>query len=105
MKNAVIHVRVNDELKSNVETILEELGISLSYSINMYLRQIEIKRGIPFEVVLPNEEKSKEIELLASSINKTGGNEVSDYAKKIISLYASNQIDYETAVFALGRNI
>ena len=105
MKNATVHVRVNEELKSSVENILDELGISLSYSINMFLKQIVLKRGIPFEAVLPSEEKSKEIELLASSINNTGGSEVSSYANKIISLYASDVIDYETAVFALGRKI
>lgn len=61
MKNSVVHVRVNDQLKNNVEIILEELGLSLSYAISMYLKQIEAKRGIPFEVVLESEEKVKEI--------------------------------------------
>lgn len=105
MKNDVVHVRVNGELKANVETILNDLGVSLSYAINMYLKQIESKRGIPFDVVLPSEERSKEIETLAKAINLTGGKEISSYANKIISLYAQNIIDYETAVFALGRNL
>lgn len=105
MKNNVVHVRVNSELKNNVEMILDNLGVSLSYAINMYLKQIEAKRGIPFDVVLPSEEKSKEIETLAKAINLTGGEEVSPYANKIINLYANGVIDYETAVFALGRNL
>ncbi len=105
MKNDVVHVRVNSDLKANVETILNDLGVTLSYAINMYLKQIESKRGIPFDVVLPSEERSKEIEVLAKAINLTGGKEISNYANKIISLYAQNIIDYETAVFALGRNL
>lgn len=105
MKNSVIHVRVNDQLKHNVETILEGLGLSLSFAINMYLKQIEAKRGIPFDVVLETEEKTREIESLAKAINLTGGKEVSKYANKIINLYAEGIIDYETAVFALRRNI
>ncbi len=105
MKNSVIHVRVNDELKGNVESILNDLGISLSYAINIYLKQIESKRGIPFDVVLPSKEKSFEMEKLAEALNLTGGKEVSNYANKIISLYAQDIIDYETAVFALGRNL
>lgn len=104
MKNKVVHVRVSEELKNNVEKILSDLGISLSYAINMYLKQIEINHGLPFELVLPSEEKSKDIETLAKAINLTGGVEVSDYANRIINLYARNIIDYETAVFALGRN-
>ncbi len=105
MKNSVVHVRVNEELKSNVEDILKDLGLSMSYAINMYLKQIESKRGIPFDVVLESEEKIKEIETLAKAINLTGGKEVSKYANKIINLYAEDVIDYETAVFALGRKI
>lgn len=105
MKNSVVHVRVNEELKSNVEDILKDLGLSMSYAINMYLKQIESKRGIPFDVVLESEEKIKEIETLAKAINLTGGKEVSKYANKIINLYAQDVIDYETAVFALGRKI
>lgn len=105
MKNSVIHVRVNEELKSNVEDILKDLGLSISYAINMYLKQIEVKRGIPFDVVLESEEKINEIQILAKAINLTGGKEVSKYANKIINLYAEDVIDYETAVFALGRKI
>lgn len=105
MRNDVIHVRVSDELKANVESILNDLGITLSYAVNMYLKQIEAKRGIPFDVVLPSQEKSKEIEILAKAINLTGGKEVSTYANRILNLYAQDLIDYETAVFALGRNL
>lgn len=105
MKNKVVHVRVPNELKVNVESILHDLGITLSYAVNMYLKQIAAKRGIPFEVVLPSKEKSKEIETLSKAINLTGGKEVSAYANRIISFYAQELIDYETAVFALGRNL
>lgn len=105
MKNDVVHVRENSELKNNVEMILGNLGISLSYAINMYLKQIEAKRGIPFDVVLPIEEESKEIEALTKVINLTGGEEVTLYANKIITLYARRVIDYETALFALSRNL
>ncbi|MBU1094394.1 MAG: type II toxin-antitoxin system RelB/DinJ family antitoxin [Firmicutes bacterium] len=105
MRNDVIHVRVSDELKTNVESILSDLGITLSYAVNMFLKQIEAKRGIPFDVVLPSQEKSKEVEMLAKAINLTGGKEVSTYANRILSLYAQDLIDYETAVFALGRNM
>ncbi|NCC55461.1 MAG: type II toxin-antitoxin system RelB/DinJ family antitoxin [Erysipelotrichia bacterium] len=105
MRNDVIHVRVSDDLKNNVESILNDLGITLSYAVNMYLKQIESRRGIPFEVVLPSQEKTKEIEMLAKAINLTGGKEVSSYANRILSLYAQDLIDYETAIFALGRNL
>ncbi len=105
MRNDVIHVRVSDDLKGNVEKILSDLGVTLSYAINMYLKQIEIKRGIPFEIMLPANEKMIEIQTLAEAINLTGGKDVSPYAKRILSLYAQDIIDFETAKFALERNL
>jgi DNA-damage-inducible protein J len=105
MRNEVIHVRVSDDLKESVEIILNGLGVTLSYAINMYLKQIELNRGIPFQIVLPNQKKQKEIEMLAHALNQTGGKEVDAYATKILGLYAQDVIDYETTVFALGRNL
>ena len=40
-------LRINDEIKSEVMPILDELGISLSEAVNMYLHQIKNYNGIP----------------------------------------------------------
>lgn len=49
-KSAVINLRVDPETKSNAESVLNNLGITMSTAIEMYLNQIIIKRGIPFSV-------------------------------------------------------
>lgn len=41
-------VRINDEIKKEVMPILNDLGLSLSEAINIYLHQIKINNGIPF---------------------------------------------------------
>ena len=51
---ATIHVRTNDQRKKAVQQILDTLGIDLSTAINMYLVQIIVKQGIPFEIVTEN---------------------------------------------------
>ena len=43
-------VRINDKIKEEVTPILSDLGISLSEAINMFLHQIKLYKGIPFEV-------------------------------------------------------
>ena len=43
-------VRINDNIKKEVIPILEDLGISLSEAINMFLHQIKLNDGIPFEL-------------------------------------------------------
>jgi len=56
MKTAIINARVKPELKQEVETILAQLGISTTQAITMFFEQIRLKRGIPFELKIPNAE-------------------------------------------------
>ena len=41
-------VRINDDIKKDIMPILNDLGISLSEAINLFLHQIKIYNGIPF---------------------------------------------------------
>lgn len=50
MKDSYVHVRVNSKDKEKAEKILKELGTDLSNVVNMLLKQIQIKGGIPFNV-------------------------------------------------------
>lgn len=101
MRNDVIHVRVSDDLKKTVDEILSDLGLTLSYAVNMYLKQIELKKGIPFPIELSDSKQSEDIYQLATSVNSMGGKDSSLYAQKILQLYAKNLIDRETALIAL----
>ena len=40
-------VRINDNIKEEVTPILNDLGISLSEAINMFLHQVKLNNGIP----------------------------------------------------------
>lgn len=41
-------VRINDNIKKEVMPILDDLGLSLSEAINIFLHQIKLNNGIPF---------------------------------------------------------
>ena len=43
-------VRVDSKIKEEVAPILSDLGISLSEAINMFLHQIKLNNGIPFDL-------------------------------------------------------
>ncbi len=45
-----LSVRVNAELKKDVESCLDEMGLNMSTAINIYLKQIAKLRAIPFQV-------------------------------------------------------
>jgi len=48
-----VFARVEPELKTQAETILEQLGIPMSNAIGLFLRQVVLQRGIPFDMKLP----------------------------------------------------
>ncbi|MCD8116412.1 MAG: type II toxin-antitoxin system RelB/DinJ family antitoxin [Oscillospiraceae bacterium] len=48
-----IFARVEPDLKEQAEQILGELGIPMSNAVSMFLKQVVLQRGIPFEMKLP----------------------------------------------------
>lgn len=53
-KTSVIRARMEPTLKEEVERILSRLGLTVSETIHLLYRQIQLRRGLPFEVSLPN---------------------------------------------------
>lgn len=52
-RTANIYTRVDPDTKEKAEAILDQLGIPMSNAIGMFLKQIVLHRGIPFEMTLP----------------------------------------------------
>ena len=52
-RTANVFARVEPEIKEQAESVLDQLGIPMSNAVGMFLRQIVIQRGIPFEMKLP----------------------------------------------------
>ena len=52
-KTATVFARVEPEVKEQAEIVLERLGIPMSNAVDMFLRQVVIQHGIPFEIKLP----------------------------------------------------
>lgn len=55
-RTAMINARTERELKKEVEGILQSLGMSTTEAINIFFRQVKLRRGLPFPVEIPNEE-------------------------------------------------
>lgn len=55
MKDAVVRARVATDLKQEAEKVFEELGLTTTEAIRMFLAQVRLRRGMPFSVTLPTE--------------------------------------------------
>ena len=54
-KTAVVRARIEPQLKNNAEYVLRELGLSPTQAVTLFYRQVELRRGLPFAVEIPNE--------------------------------------------------
>jgi DNA-damage-inducible protein J len=61
-KSATIRARTDEDLKERVEGILHDLGMTTTEVVNLLFRQIDLTRGVPFAVRLPNAETRKTLE-------------------------------------------
>jgi len=53
MANTTIQIRTDAEVKAAADSIFNKLGITMSDGINIFLRQVNLHGGFPFEVKLP----------------------------------------------------
>ncbi|MBR2426114.1 MAG: type II toxin-antitoxin system RelB/DinJ family antitoxin [Lentisphaeria bacterium] len=65
MSTANLSIRVDAELKKDVESCLEDMGMNMSTAINIYLKQIVKQRAIPFRVTATPKVNQETIEAIA----------------------------------------
>lgn len=72
-KSDILHTRIDPEVKVSAEKTLKKLGLSTADAINIFMRQVVLKQGLPFDVKLPmyNKETLAAMED-ARIISKTG---------------------------------
>ena len=54
-RTATVRARVEPSLKSEVEAVLDTLGLTTTEAITIFYKQIQLQRGLPFAVAVPNE--------------------------------------------------
>ena len=54
MKTAVVHARIEPQIKRQAEEVLHDLGLSPTEAIRIFYRLITLRRGLPFAVAIPN---------------------------------------------------
>jgi DNA-damage-inducible protein J len=63
-KTTTLNLRVNPDVKRRAEEVLSQLGIPMSTAIDIYLKQISMTGGIPFNLTLPKVPTSVNADLM-----------------------------------------
>ncbi len=70
-KTSAINIQVDSNVKKEATMVLTELGLSMSSAINLFLKQVVKKNGIPFDVTNAVENK-KILDVVCALIMKDG---------------------------------
>ena len=97
-KTTNLYIRLEPELKEQAELILGQLGIPVSNAVNIFLKQVVMQRGIPFDIKLPIKkpvgvnaltEKELNVELEKGYVDFTQGN-----IKSVDKVFSDIREDY-----------
>jgi len=54
-KTSNLHIRIDPELQKKAEKVLKKLGMSIPDAITVFLNQVYLRGGLPFQVTLPED--------------------------------------------------
>ena len=71
MKTATARALLDPKIKKQAEGILQDLGLSVSKSFELFYRQVIAQHGLPFELQVPNKKTMRAIENSRQGKGKT----------------------------------
>jgi DNA-damage-inducible protein J len=70
-KTGYITARIEPKLKARAARVLANVGVSTTDAITMFLRQVALRNGLPFEVRVPNAETKRAIDELENPAKRS----------------------------------
>lgn len=89
MATTPTQIRIDEHTKKQAVELLEGLGLNLSDAVNMFLKQVVLRGGIPFEIKYPEFkpeviEAMEEAKRISRDPNVKGYSNVSQMFKEIL---------------------
>lgn len=56
MKESYVRARIDADLKEESEAILDQLGLTTAEAIRLFLVQVRLRKGLPFNLEIPKGE-------------------------------------------------
>jgi DNA-damage-inducible protein J len=82
-KTSTIRARIEPDLKGKAEHIFKQLGLTTTQAITLFYKQVELKKGLPFDVAIPNETTSKTFSATDAGRDLIICNDTDDMFKKL----------------------
>lgn len=82
-KSSTIRARMELDLKNKAEDIFRKLGLTTTQALTLFYRQVELRRGLPFDVAIPNETTRRTLADTDSGRNLVVCEDADDMFKKL----------------------
>ena len=82
-KSAMVRARIEPALKDKAEKVFHKLGLTATQAITLFYRQVELRRGLPFGVAIPNATTRKTFEDTDAGRDLVVCKDVDDMIKKL----------------------
>lgn len=82
-KTAMIRARVEPGLKTQAESVLKKLGITPTEAISVFYSQIKLRKGLPFDVKIPNKTTLKTFKDTDAGKNLVESKDIKDFFEKL----------------------
>ena len=82
-KTAMVRARVEPDLKDHAETVFHRLGLNATQAITMFYKQVELRDGLPFDVVVPTTTTKRTFEASEAGRNLVVCEDADDMFRKL----------------------
>jgi DNA-damage-inducible protein J len=83
-KTETVRARVDAKLKADAEAVLDKLGLTASEAIRLFYRQVDLRKGLPFDVKVPNAATQRAMKELDEGKCMTRYDDFVDYRKAMM---------------------
>ena len=82
-KSSTIRARIEPDLKVKAEHIFKELGLTTTQAITLFYKQVALKNGLPFDVVISSQDTLKSFSDTDAGRDLITCNDAEDMFKKL----------------------
>jgi DNA-damage-inducible protein J len=82
-KTATVRARIQPRLKEHAEDVFHRLGLNPTQAITIFYRQVELRDGLPFDMVIPTSTTRQTIQSTDSGRDLIVCKDADDMFKKL----------------------
>jgi len=82
-KTSTIRARIEPDLKDKAEQVFRKLGLTSTQAITLFYKQVELRNGLPFEIVIPNKTTLRTFDETDAGKNLVVCEDINDMFRKL----------------------